>query len=162
MKVLLLTFSFGSGHVRAAQAIAEEVSRTEAGADVRVVDALAECHTLFRIGYVWPYWAMLRYAPALWARLFNARLSREHRHTAPDWVFKFGCSQVFKTIAQFKPEVIIATEVAAAEVAAIANRSGLSDAHVVAVITDHKAARGIHVSSLICMGRKRRRLRPVR
>ena len=48
MKVLVLTLSFGSGHVRAAQVVADELARQAADADVRVVDALANCHTLFR------------------------------------------------------------------------------------------------------------------
>jgi processive 1,2-diacylglycerol beta-glucosyltransferase len=139
MKVLVLTLSFGSGHVRAAQAVAREVSRCEPDADVRVVDALADCRPLFRAGYVWPYWAMVRYAPALWNRFFAARVARLDQHTAPEWAFRRGCPKVFETIAEFEPEVIVTAEVAACEMAVIAVREGLTKARVVNVITDYEA-----------------------
>jgi processive 1,2-diacylglycerol beta-glucosyltransferase len=139
MRVLVLTLSFGSGHVRAAQAVARELARQAPGADVRVVDALADSRALFRAGYVWPYWAMVRRAPALWARFFNARAARMDEHTAPPWAFRWGCPRVFETIAEFEPEVIVATEVAACELAVIARRASLTQARVVGVITDHEA-----------------------
>src|SRR5437588_600837 len=103
MRVLVLTLSFGSGHVRAAEAVARELARQAPGADVRVVDALADSRALFRAGYVWPYWAMVRRAPALWERFFNARVARMDEHTAPAWAFRWGCPRVFETIAGFRP-----------------------------------------------------------
>lgn len=139
MKVLILTLSFGSGHVRAAEAVAREVSRLAPLAEVRVVDALADCRWLFRAFYVWSYWAMVRYAPALWAYLFASRVTRMHRQTAPGWAFLKGCPRVFEMIKEFEPDVIIAAEVAACEMAAIALHEGLTKARVVNVITDYEA-----------------------
>ena len=95
MKVLVLTLSLGSGHVRAAQVVARELARQAPDAEVRVVDALAGCRALFRAGYVWPYWAMVRYAPTLWARFFAARVARKDEQTAPVWALRWGCAQVF-------------------------------------------------------------------
>ncbi|MDT7542068.1 MAG: processive 1,2-diacylglycerol beta-glucosyltransferase [Acidobacteriota bacterium] len=139
MKVLILTLSFGSGHVRAAQAVAHELSRQSPDADVRVLDALNESRALFRAGYVLPYWMMVRHAPALWARFFKARTARGDQQTAPVWAFRRGCPQVFKTIDEFRPDVIVAAEVAACEMAVIAKREGQTRARIVAVITDHEA-----------------------
>jgi processive 1,2-diacylglycerol beta-glucosyltransferase len=139
MRVLVLTLSFGSGHVRAAEAVARELAQQAAGVEVRVVDALAASRVLFRAGYVWPYWAMVRYAPALWARCFNARAAHMAEQTAPAWAFRYGCPQVFETIAEFAPAVIVAAEVAACELAVSAKRARLTDARIVCVITDHEA-----------------------
>src|SRR5947209_5429427 len=139
MRVLVLTLSFGSGHVRAAEAVARELARQAPGADVRVVDALADSRALFRACYVWPYWVMVRRAPALWERFFNARVARMDEHTAPAWALRWGCPRVFKTIAEFEPDVIVAAEVAAWELAVLARRAGLTAARVVSVITDHEA-----------------------
>jgi processive 1,2-diacylglycerol beta-glucosyltransferase len=138
-RILLLTLSFGSGHVRAAHTIAAELKRQDPDVEVLVLDALASCRFLFRAGYVWPYWAMVRYAPALWARFFARRLTRKHERTGPDWAFRRGCAAVFKTIVEFKPETIVATEVAACEIAALAKRDGLSTARLISVITDYEA-----------------------
>jgi processive 1,2-diacylglycerol beta-glucosyltransferase len=139
MKILVLTLSFGSGHVQAAHAVARELTRQEPKAEVRVVDALAGCRLLFRAAYVWPYWAMIRYAPTLWARLFAARARRRSEQTAPAWAFRWGCPRVFKVISEFEPHTIIAVEVAACEMAVIAKMSGLTPARVINVITDHEA-----------------------
>lgn len=139
MKVLVLTLSFGSGHVRAAQVIARELSRQPNEAEVRVLDALADSRALFRALYVWPYWLMIRHAPQLWGRFFDARAARLDQNTAPPWAFHWGCPRVFKEIEESAPDVIVAAEVAACEMAAIARRDGLTSARIVSVITDHEA-----------------------
>lgn len=138
-RILVLTLSFGSGHVRAAQAIARELRRQETCADVRICDALEGSHLLFRAFYVWPYWAMVRYTPSLWGRFFAARVARGDDATAPSWAFRRGCAHVFKLIEEFRPETIVACEVAACELAALAKREGLTRARLVNVITDHEA-----------------------
>jgi processive 1,2-diacylglycerol beta-glucosyltransferase len=138
-RILVLTLSFGSGHVRAAQAVARELRRQEPDADVRVCDALEGAHPLFRALYVWPYWAMVRYAPSVWGRFFAARVARGDSATAPTWAFRRGCAHVFELIESFRPETIAACEVAACELAALAKRGGLTGARLVNVITDHEA-----------------------
>src|SRR6266851_1954205 len=139
MKILVLTLSFGSGHVRAAQAVADELSRQVPASNVLVVDALAESRLLFRACYEWPYWLMLRYAPGLWDHFSTARVKHKHEGTAPSWAFRRGCPKVFSTIRTFNPDVIVAAEVAACEIAAIARRLGLTRAPILNVITDYEA-----------------------
>lgn len=139
MNVLVLTLSFGSGHVRAARAVAAELKRCAPQAEVRVLDALANARLTFRASYVWPYWAMVRYAPALWKKFFESRVARRDTQTAPPWAFRYGCPEVFEEIARMKPETIIAVEVAACEMAVLAKRQGLTGARIINVITDHEA-----------------------
>jgi processive 1,2-diacylglycerol beta-glucosyltransferase len=138
-RFLVLTLSFGSGHLRAAQAVAAAIKRRHVGADVEVVDVLAGCQWLFRAFYVWPYWAMVRYAPSLWKRLFEWRLRHLSRQTAPAWAFRWGCASAFKAISRFRPDVIVAAEVAACEIAVLARRGGLTHAPIMSVITDYHA-----------------------
>jgi len=139
MKVLVLTLSFGSGHVQAARTISREIRRHAPDAEVRVLDALVECRLLFRALYVWPYWAMVRYAPAVWDRFFTRRTSKMKQNTAPEWAFRFGCPRVFREIVDFQPDSIVATEVAACELASIAKCDGLTQARIISVITDYEA-----------------------
>lgn len=138
-RILVLTLSFGSGHVQAARALKSEIERQDARVDVRAVDALEGAHTLFRLSYVAPYWAMIRFAPKLWERFFAARLKNKSEATAPEWAFRKGCAHVFSSIVDFQPDVIIACEVAAGEMAAIAKRRGLTRARLVSVITDYES-----------------------
>src|SRR4051812_28358574 len=97
-RVIVLTLSFGSGHGRAAAAVVDALKQASPSIEVRCVDALAGCRRLFRAVYVWPYWAMVRYAPALWRRLFAGRLRRRSDRTAPAWLFRLGCPRVFSAI----------------------------------------------------------------
>jgi processive 1,2-diacylglycerol beta-glucosyltransferase len=138
-RILLLTLSFGSGHVRASQTIAEELKHLRPDARVSIIDALECCRWWFHAFYVTPYWVMVRHFPRAWRRLFETRVKNRHSRTAPEWVFRFGCSQVFDTIGRINPDVIVAVEVAACEMAAIAKREGLTGARLVSVITDHEA-----------------------
>ena len=138
-RILVLTLSFGSGHIRASQAIAKELKRISPRADIHFVDALEECRAWFRACYERPYWLMLRYAPSIWRRLNSARLENQHERTAPGWAFRFGCAKVFEIIDNFKPEVIVASEVGACEMAAIARQMGITRAPIVSVITDYEA-----------------------
>jgi processive 1,2-diacylglycerol beta-glucosyltransferase len=139
MKILVLTLSFGSGHVRAAEAVADELSRQTPASNVLVVDALEDCRWWFRASYEWPYWLMLRYAPGLWDRFSTARVNQKHEGTAPTWAFRAGCPKVFSTIKSFRPDLIVAAEVAACEMAAIARRLGLTRAPILSVITDYES-----------------------
>jgi processive 1,2-diacylglycerol beta-glucosyltransferase len=139
MKVLVLTLSFGSGHVRAARTVAQELCYQQPGVDVRVCDALQDCRNLFRAGYVWPYWMMVRHAPALWGRFFSARVARPDQGTAPEWAFRWGCFKAFQLIQSFQPDTIVASEVAACEIAVIARRRAMTRARIVNVITDYEA-----------------------
>ena len=138
-RLLVLTLSFGSGHARAADAVAAAIRHQHSAADVQVIDALAGCHPLFRAFYVWPYWAMVRYAPSLWQRLFESRLRRVSRQTAPGWAFRRGCASTFTRIVNFQPDVIVAAEVGACEIAVLSRRDGLTQAPIMNVVTDRYA-----------------------
>jgi processive 1,2-diacylglycerol beta-glucosyltransferase len=61
------------------------------------------------------------------------------QQTVPAWAFRWGCPKVFKTIAESAPDLIVATEVAACELAVLAKSAGSTNARVVNVITDHEA-----------------------
>src|SRR5712691_1635236 len=138
-RMLFIALSFGAGHMRAASAVAEAIERRAPSADLRIVDAIAGSSLLFRAFYVWPYWAMLRYAPTLWRRMFASRVRHRSAKTAPEWLFRWGCAHVFDEIARFRPDAIVAAEVGACEIADIATRRGLTAARIVNVITDHHA-----------------------
>ncbi len=138
-RILILTLSFGAGHISAAQAVVAELKKQIPKADVRTIDALQNCSLGFRAFYVWTYWAMIRYAPRLWNKFFASRVERRDEQTAPVWMWRKGCKKVFAEIEIFQPDVIIACEVGASEIAVIARRSNLTNAAIVNVITDYEA-----------------------
>ena len=138
-RILVLTLSFGAGHLSAARNVTAEFQKQIPEADLRLADALENCSLAFRAFYVWTYWAMIRYAPRVWEKIFNARLERRDEQTVPVWIWRRGCRKVFEEIKKFQPDLIVAVEVGACEIAVIARRSNLTNAEIVNVITDFEA-----------------------
>lgn len=135
-RILVLTLSFGAGHVRAAQSIVAELERQTPDAEIRLVDALENCSLWFHAFYVWTYYAMIRYAPRLWKYFFESRAARKDEFSAPVWAWRKGCRKVFTVIENFQPDLIAACEVGASEIAVIARRENLTNAEIINVITD--------------------------
>ena len=138
-RIFILTLSFGAGHIRAAQSVAAELQVKVPEAEIMLIDALENCSLAFRALYVWTYWAMIRWTPQLWSKLFHSRIARRDEQTAPVWFWRMGCSKVFEKIKMFRPDLIVACEVGACEIAVIARRDKLTDAGIVNVITDFEA-----------------------
>lgn len=135
-RIAILTLSFGAGHARAAETIEQALADE---ADIRCLDAIELGSWWFRWLYVYPYWWMIRYWPALWGWLSRRRRAKLHRGTAPVWVFRYGCRELLKQLVSFAPDLVISTEVGAAELAALLKRSGRMNVPVMAVLTDFQA-----------------------
>jgi processive 1,2-diacylglycerol beta-glucosyltransferase len=135
-RIAILTLSIGSGHVRASSVVARALEEGNAGVDVRALDAIKYAQPWFRWFYVYPYWWMLRYARGLWGWLYERRHHRNHRATAPRWVFRWGCRKVLRELRSFAPHLLVVTEIGAAEIAALGKREGWVSAPLLAVQTD--------------------------
>jgi processive 1,2-diacylglycerol beta-glucosyltransferase len=135
-RVCILTLGVGSGHLRASEAVQRALYDGNDLMEVKVVDALDSARRWFHWLYVDPYWWMLRNAPWLWRRVFEHRQSKRLRSTAPDWVFRRGCREVMRQIKNYAPQLVIVTEIGAAEIAAMGRREGWFNAPILAVQTD--------------------------
>ena len=135
-RVCILTLGVGSGHVRASETVQRALYDGSDPVEVKVVDALDSAHRWFHWLYVNPYWWMLRHAPWLWRRLFEWRQRKLHRSTAPSWIFRRGCRETLRQIKSFAPQLVIVTEIGAAEIAALGRREGWFNAPILAVQTD--------------------------
>jgi len=135
-RVAILTLSIGSGHVRASSVVARALEDGGGPVNVLTLDAIEYARRWFRWLYVYPYWWMLRYAPWLWAWLYNRRHQKNHRGTAPSWVFRWGCRKVLRELRAFAPHLLVVTEIGAAEIAALGKRHGWFSTPIVAVQTD--------------------------
>ena len=135
-RVCILTLGVGSGHLRASEVVQRALYDGHDPIEVKIVDALDTARPWFHWLYVDPYWWMLRHAPWLWRRLFERRQRKLHRSTAPDWMFRRGCRDVLRQIKNQAPHLVIATEIGAAEIAALGRREGWFNAPILAVQTD--------------------------
>ncbi len=138
-KVLILTLSVGAGHVQASSVLRSALGDSTDDVNVKILDALDLAEPWFPWLYVQPYWWMLKYRRQLWGALYEWRQRRRHRSTAPRWVFRRGCAKVLTEIQRFAPDLVIVTEIAAAEIAALGKREGRFSSPVLAVLTDFQA-----------------------
>ena len=135
-RVCILTLGVGSGHLRASEAVQRALYDGNDPIEVKVIDALDSARRWFHWLYVDTYWWMLRNAPWLWRSVFERRQSKRHRSTAPDWVFRQGCREALRQIKSYAPQLIVVTEVGAAEIAALGRREGWFNSPILAVQTD--------------------------
>jgi processive 1,2-diacylglycerol beta-glucosyltransferase len=140
-RIAILTLSIGSGHVRAAQAIQRALAEGNGPVEARVLDVLHTARSWFLWLYVRPYWWMLRHALWLWRGLFERRQRKLHRSTAPHWVFRRGCVEVLKQLQALVPHLVVATEIAAAEIAALGRREGWFNAPILVAQTEFQTER---------------------
>jgi processive 1,2-diacylglycerol beta-glucosyltransferase len=135
-RICILTLGVGAGHLRASEAVQRALYDSVDPVEVKVVDALDFARRWFHWLYVDPYWWMLRNAPWLWRTLFERRQRKGHRATAPDWVFRLGCREAMHQIQNYAPQLVIVTEIGAAEIAALGRREGWFNTPILAVQTD--------------------------
>ena len=135
-RVLLLSASAGTGHVRAAQALEKVFARDERVAEVRHEDALKFTNKLFREAYSTLYMKLVRQAPDVLGWAYRAsdepwkndqvRLQFERLNTRP----------LVKMIREFDPQITVCTHFTPAGIIAHLIEKGVLDARLSIVVTD--------------------------
>ncbi len=135
-KVLILSASAGTGHVRAAEAL-EKVFRQQPGVgEVRNVDALRFTNRLFRDFYSKLYIQLVQRAPTILGIVYNStdepwktdrmRLMLDRLNTGP----------LERFIAKFKPDITVCTHFLPSEIISYLITKGKLDARLSIVVTD--------------------------
>jgi len=135
-KVLILSASAGTGHVRAAEAL-EKVFRQQPGVgEVRNIDALRFTNKLFRDFYSKLYIHLVQKAPTVLGIVYNStdepwktdrmRLMLDRLNTGP----------LERFIAKFKPDITVCTHFLPAEIISYLINKGKLNARHSIVVTD--------------------------
>ena len=135
-KVLILSASAGTGHVRAAEAL-EKVFRQQPGVgEVRNIDALRFTNQLFRDFYSKLYIALVQRAPTVLGIVYNStdepwktdrmRLMLDRLNTRP----------LERFIAKFQPDITVCTHFLPAEIISYLISKGKLNAKLSIVVTD--------------------------
>jgi processive 1,2-diacylglycerol beta-glucosyltransferase len=110
-RVLIISVSAGSGHVRAAQALLESSSQFK-DVHVRHIDVMTTVSRGFRGIYSDFYRHLINHAPALWAYLYKKTdlAQRNDMSTVLRRFIEQRCTRkLIRQIAEFKPDHIICT-----------------------------------------------------
>jgi processive 1,2-diacylglycerol beta-glucosyltransferase len=139
-RLLILHASVGTGHQRAAEALAGAFARKHAG-EVRVADALDYGSELFRRAYSRSYIDMSEGSPLLW-RLFYEGTDA----STPEWieltnrlrslVERLGITRLDRLVRKFAPDAIICTHFLPVEMLLRLKRQGRLPQPLYCVVTD--------------------------
>jgi processive 1,2-diacylglycerol beta-glucosyltransferase len=139
-RILILHASVGSGHQRAAAALAEAFAHKQAG-DVRVEDTLAYGSRVFRRAYTQAYRDLSERAPALW-RLFYEGTNLSD----PQWVEitnrirslveRPGGIRLRQLVTRYAPDAIVCTHFLPVELLLRLKRRGRLPQPIYCVVTD--------------------------
>lgn len=135
-KVLILSASAGTGHIRAAEAL-EKVFRQQPGVgEVRNIDALRFTNKLFRDFYSKLYIQLVQKAPTILGIVYNSmdepwktdrmRLMLDRLNTGP----------LERFIAKFKPDITVCTHFLPSEIISYLIGKGKLNARLSIVVTD--------------------------
>ncbi|HEU5100438.1 MAG TPA: glycosyltransferase [Roseiflexaceae bacterium] len=139
-RILMLHASVGSGHQRAAAALAAAFAR-KPGCDVALEDTLDYGSRVFRRAYTQSYRELSEHAPALWRLFYHGTNLSD-----PEWVEianrlrslveRPGVTRLAPMIARFAPGVIVCTHFLPVELLLRLKRRGLLPQPIYCVVTD--------------------------
>lgn len=141
-RIAILHATAGSGHKRAAQALAEAIEELRPGATVREVDTLVFASRLYRDTYAASYNAMASRAPALWGALYRSWAAAPvNRSTAPVRLAmdRLNLRRLVRVVERENPEAVVCTHFLPVEALSPRRGRGRLRVPLYCVITDFTA-----------------------
>ncbi|MHB1654161.1 MAG: MGDG synthase family glycosyltransferase [Desulfitobacteriaceae bacterium] len=136
LRVLIFSAKFGSGHVRAAEAIAETIRIKAPTAECIHLDFGSFLNKTFYALVKNTYIKTIKYSPKLWG-MFYYRTAKISVHSMVQRFFNgLGSFKLLKEIRALKPDIIVCTYPTVAGVLAHLRSKALLDIPLVTVITD--------------------------
>ena len=141
-RVLVLHASVGTGHKRAAEALATAFTRRQPG-EVRVEDVLDHTPRLFRVAYARSYLELTDRAPLVWGYFYTQTNSdpnlAEFTNNVRKLVESIGTTGLKDLLRAFAPEIILCTHFLPMELLVRYRRNAQFTEPIYCVITDHAA-----------------------
>jgi processive 1,2-diacylglycerol beta-glucosyltransferase len=145
-RVLVLSASVGTGHMRAAEAIALALRQVAPGARVRTADVLSLATPPFRFCYAQMYLELIRHAPALLGYIYDridqpVRMGSRRLYWLRVWLEKTQLRPFLDLLASEPWDLVINTFFLPAEIIASLRRRGHFTAPQTMVVTDFETHR---------------------
>ena len=141
-RIAVLHATAGSGHKRAAQALAAAMTTLEPRATVREVDTLVFASQFYRRTYAASYNAMAAHTPALWGALYHSWASAPvNRGTAPVRLAmdRLNLRRLTRVLEREAPDAVVCTHFLPVEALSPSRGHGRMRVPLYCVITDFTA-----------------------
>ncbi|OYD06987.1 MGDG synthase family glycosyltransferase [Paludifilum halophilum] len=135
---LFVSENFGSGHTKAAEALARGIREADPGIRVQLVELGRELRPQVNQALLYSYLGMIRKVPGLWRKVYG----RHHHRSFPRWIewclYQTLYSRLSEYIGHFQPRVVVSTHPFASSGVARIKREGYP-VRLCTVITDFSA-----------------------
>jgi processive 1,2-diacylglycerol beta-glucosyltransferase len=141
-RIAILHATAGSGHKRAAQALAAALTELQPGATVREVDTLIYASRFYRSTYAASYNTMASRAPALWGALYHSwENAPVNRGTAPMRLAldRLNLRRLTRVLERESPDAVVCTHFLPVEALSPSRGHGRLRVPLYCVITDFTA-----------------------
>lgn len=135
-RVLILSTSAGSGHVRAAEALQQVFAADSRVAEVRHFDVLQFTNKVFQDFYSTLYTTLVRDAPSFLGWWYKASDEPWRTDTARLMIDRLNTIKVVKEVRSFQPDVTVCTHFMPAGIMSHLIAEGKVEAHLSIVVTD--------------------------
>jgi processive 1,2-diacylglycerol beta-glucosyltransferase len=136
--ILFVSENFGSGHTKAAEALAKGIEEKDPEIRVQLVELGRHLRPQVNQALLYSYLGMIKKAPFIWRKVYG----RHHERSFPRWLqwclHQTLYSSLSKYIAQYQPQVVVSTHPFASSGVARLKRAGFP-LQLVTVITDFSA-----------------------
>jgi processive 1,2-diacylglycerol beta-glucosyltransferase len=135
-RVMILSASAGSGHVRAAQALEEACLRDARVGEVCQVDALEFTNPMFQQIYSKGYLEAVKSAPELWAMAFENMDKPWEKPLVMSALQRINSQPLVNKIKEFKPDICICTHFMPADIVSNMIKQDQAACNLGIVVTD--------------------------
>lgn len=135
-RVMILSASAGSGHVRAAQALEEACHKDTRVDEVCQVDALEFTNPMFQQVYSKGYLEAVKSAPKLWAMAFENMDKPWEKTLVMSALQRINSQPLVKKIKDFKPDICICTHFMPADIVSDMIKQDQAACNLGIVVTD--------------------------
>jgi processive 1,2-diacylglycerol beta-glucosyltransferase len=141
-RIAILHATAGSGHRRAAQAIAAAIEELDPTATVREVDALVFASRFYRSAYAQSYNALAARAPGLWGLLYRSWESAPLRRGTPAarLLDRLNLRRLARVVVHERPDAVVCTHFLPVEALEPLRAERRMDVPLFGVVTDF----GVH------------------
>lgn len=138
-RVLILSVSAGTGHIRAAEALAKAAADHPATGEVLHIDALRYTNKMFRRFYGQFYIDLVKSAPTLLGWFYDSQDEPWKTEKMRLMLDRMNTGPLVRQIKKFKPDITICTHFLPSEILSHLIKRGKVDTQLAITITDYYA-----------------------
>ncbi len=137
MKILILTVSAGAGHIKAAEAISEQIKLKYPDSNIMIVDTYRYISPLLDKVIVGGYMSILKYTPSIYGKYYSLSEPVGSRYNFGSIMNRFLAIKLMDLINEFDPSVIACTNFIPLQILAMLHRKNKLKTPTISVITDY-------------------------